>query len=73
MMNRLLDYLSNNAHTAISLPTVMCFVQFVYDLIDIFKSGHFDSAAFGQLVSSANGFETVVLCMIMMALKKKTK
>ena len=72
-MKRLRDYVHNNAHTALSLPAIMCFMQFSYELYDVFKSGSFDANALSQLVSSANGFETVVLCVIMVALKDKNR
>jgi hypothetical protein len=72
-MEWLKKHLKSNPQVAISLPTVMCFIQFIYDLLDIFKSGHFDNTVFAQLISSANGFEAVVLCIIMLALKEKKK
>lgn len=65
------EYLKNNPNVAISLPTILCFIQFITDVIDIFKTGEFNSNMLNQLVSSANGFEAVSLFFIMLILKNK--
>lgn len=71
-MKRIRDYLSTNPHVAISLPAILCFIQFVTDVIEVFKSG-FSSTLFSNLVSSANGFEAVMLLIIMQLLKAKNR
>lgn len=72
-LDKLREYLKTKASLAISLPTVLCFIQFVAEIGDIIKAGKMDNAAFTQLLSSANGFETVVLVVIMIVLKEKSK
>jgi hypothetical protein len=70
-MKKLFDYLKENSAVALSVPTVLCAVQFAADVITVLKTGHFDNALLSQMMSSANGFETVVLFAIMLALKNK--
>jgi hypothetical protein len=72
-MHRVRELLKNNPHFAISIPTILCFVQFVYEIIEIVKTGKFDSTMLNQLISSANGFEAVCLFVIMLVLKDKKK
>lgn len=72
-MNKLRKYIKSKPELAISIPTILCFIQFTTDLINAIKSGFIDSNTMTQLLSSANGFETVVLVIVMMVLKDKQK
>lgn len=72
-MKRLRSYIKNKPTHALSVPAVLFFIQFVMNLFQVFKTGVFDTNAMNKLLSSADGFETVVLCVIMLALKKKSK
>ena len=72
-MDWLKKLLRNNPNVAISVPAILCFVQFVTDVVEIFKTHEFSSAMLNQLVSSANGFEAVCLFIIMLVLKGKNK
>lgn len=73
MIRKFIEFFKENPNLAISVPTLLCFVQFSYEVFEIIDTGVFDSNAFNQLVSSANGFETVCLCFIMLVLKSKKK
>ena len=72
-MEWLRKLLRENANAAISVPTILCFLQFVTDVVEIIKSEDFTNAMLTQLVYSANGFETVCLFIIMLVLKDKNK
>lgn len=70
-MRKLHQFLKENPNIAISLPAILCFVQFVYEIIEIIENRRFDTTILNQLISSANGFEAVCLFVIMLALKNK--
>lgn len=72
-MRRIKKYIKSKPELAISVPAILCFIQFSMNLFEVFKTGIFTSQAMTQLLSSADGFETVVLCVIMVALKDKRK
>jgi hypothetical protein len=72
-MKLLRDYIKNKPTHALSVPAILCFIQFLTNLWQIIKTGVFDSNAMNQLLSSADGFEAVVLFAIMIALKSKKK
>jgi len=68
-----MEYIANKPHCALSLPAILSFGQFIAKVVDICKTGDLDPTTVNQLLSSANGFETVVLCIIMFVLKSKNK
>jgi hypothetical protein len=72
-MSKLREFFNDNPNIAISIPAILCFIQFVYEVIEIIETRDFDANAFSQLCSSANGFEAVVLFGIMFVLKRKDK
>ena len=72
-MRRLRDYIAGNPHVAIGLPAIMCFIQFVTDIVEVFKTHEFTSNTLNQLVSSANGFEAVMLFIVMLVLKRRNR
>ncbi len=61
----------SNLHVALSVPTVLCFITFITNFIASMKDGNIDSAELHQLLSSADGFETVLLVIVMYVLRKK--
>lgn len=61
----------SNAHVALSVPAVLCFISFITNFIASMKDGNIDSAELHQLLSSADGFETVLLVIVMFVLHKK--
>jgi len=73
MFSKLICFCKESPNFAISIPTILCFIQFIYEALDIMDGQTFDGDRFGQLLSSANGFETVCLCLIMLVLKRKKK
>lgn len=72
-MDELIKRLKDNAHIAISVPAVLCFITFITNLVKALSDGNIDSNEFHTLLASADGFETVVLFVVMLALKNKNK
>lgn len=72
-MDELIKRLKDNAHIAISVPAVLCFITFITNLVKALSDGNIDTNEFHTLLASADGFETVVLFVVMLALKKKNK
>ena len=72
-MNELLNKLKNNAHIAISVPAILCFFTFITNLVKALNDGNIDSSEFHTLSASADGFEAVILFVVMLALKRKNK
>jgi len=73
VMKKLRRYLKSKPQVAISVPALLCFVQFIVNLFQAFRYGTLDGNTMNQLLSSADGFETVVLVLIMFALNEKDK
>jgi len=72
-MNELMNKLKDNAHIAISVPAVLCFITFITNFVKALSDGNIDTNEFHTLLASADGFETVILFVVMLALKKKDK
>lgn len=72
-MNKVKEFIKAHAHVALSVPAVLCCVQFVLGLFTAIRSGNFGSDTIIQLLSYADGVETVVLFVIVVALKNKNK
>lgn len=72
-MKKLREYLKNKPHLAISVPALLCFVTFITNLVTALKDGNIDANEYHQLLATADGFETVVLFMIMVAINNKKK
>lgn len=72
-MDELIKRLKNNAHIAISVPAILCFITFITNLIKALSDGNIDAAEYNTLLASADGFESVILFCVMLALKKKNK
>ncbi len=72
-MKWIYEYIKNKPNHALSIPAVLCFIQFITSIFDILSTGVFDNNVLNQLLSSADGFEAVLLFIIMLALKSKTK
>ncbi len=66
-------FIKKNPASALSVPAILCFVQFIMNAIEIAETGVFDKNAMNQLLSSADGFEAVCLAIIMLVLKDKKK
>lgn len=72
-MGKIRDKLKEKPHLVLSVPALLCFVTFVTNLIASLKDGNIDSNELHQLLSTADGFETVVMILIMLALRDKKK
>ena len=71
IMNRLRKYLKKKPHVALTVPALLCFITFLTNLVAALKDGNIDSNEFHQLLSTADGFETVVIVIMMFVLKDK--
>ncbi len=72
-MDKLREYLKNKPHIALSAPAVLCFLTFITNLVKAMQDGYIDDAEFHQLLSTADGFETVILFVVMLVLRDKNK
>ena len=70
-MKSIRDYIKSKPTHVISIPAILCFIQFLTNLWHVIKTGNFDGQSMTQLLASADGFEAVCLCIIMVALKGK--
>ena len=70
-MKRIKEYIKSSPNAVLSIPAILCFIQFSISVYDIFSTHTFNLDALSGLLSSVDGFETVVLCIIMLALKRK--
>jgi hypothetical protein len=72
-MKKLRDYIKKKPHIVLTVPALLCFVTFIVNLLHALKDGNIDVNDYHQLLATADGFETVVLFIIMVALKDKKK
>lgn len=72
-MKRLREYIKSKPNLVLSIPTFLCFLQFISTVVDLIKLRKFDYNSVIQLLSSLDGFEAFILCIVLMALKKETK
>lgn len=72
-MDRVRKYFKNKPHVILSVPALLCFFTFLTNLIAALKDGNIDSVELHQLLSTADGFETVILFAVMLVLKDKKK
>lgn len=70
-MTKLGKKVKNSPHIALSVPAILCFITFITNFIASIKDGNIDSTELHQLLSSVDGFETVVLVIVMFILRKK--
>jgi hypothetical protein len=70
-MNWLKNHFNTGIKTAVSASAIMCFIQFMSSLYGVFRTGVFNGAIAEKLLSSFDGFETVFLFFVMLALNKK--
>ncbi len=57
----------------LSVPTVLCAVTFVTNLVKALTDGIIDSNELHALMASADGFEAAVMFVVMLVLKDKKK
>lgn len=72
-MSKIKDYFKKKPHMVLTVPTVLCFITFVTNMVHALKDGNIDTNELHALMASADGFETVVLFLVMLVLKDKKK
>lgn len=72
-MKKLGNNLRNNAHVVLSVPAILCFITFMTNLAQIVREGNIDGNELNQLLMTADGFEAVVISVIILVLKDKNK
>ncbi len=72
-MRKLRRKIKSKPHLVLSVPALLCFFTFITNLITALKDGNIDSNELHQLLSTADGFETVVLLIVMVVLRDKKK
>lgn len=72
-MKKLLELLKKNPHAAVSAPAILCFITFCTNLRTALSDGNIDANEFSGLLSTIDGFETVVLFVVMIVLKSRDK
>jgi len=72
-MNKVKNYFKKNPHVALSVPTILCFITFITNLIKALSDGNIDANEFHGLMASADGFEAAVMFIVMLVLKDKKK
>ncbi len=70
-MDRIKEYCRRHTHIALSVPAVLCFIQFVLGVFGVVRSGSLNLDAVTNLLSTADGFESVILFFIMLAIRNK--
>jgi len=58
-------------NVALSVSTVMCFVQFTASAWGMIRFGHINSDTITNLLSSFDGFEAVILFFVTLAVNRK--
>ena len=72
-MNKVKNYFKKNPHIVLSVPTILCFITFITNLIKALSDGNIDANEFHALLASADGFEATIMFMVMLVLKNKKK
>jgi len=72
-MRKVKSYFKKKPHMVLSVPTILCFITFITNFTKALSDGNIDGNEFHSLLASADGFETVVLFILMLVLKDKKK
>lgn len=70
-MKKLRKSLQSNAPIVLTVPMILCFITFLTNLFQALKDGNIDRAELHQLLMTADGFEAVVLSVIIFVLREK--
>jgi hypothetical protein len=73
IMRKLRGKVKEKPHLVLSVPALLCFLTFITNLFAALKDGNIDGNELHQLLSTADGFETVVLLIVMVVLRDKKK
>ena len=63
--------IKSKAPLIISIPALLCFITFITNLVSSLRDGVIDSVEYHHLLTYVDGFETVVLFVIMLVLRDK--
>lgn len=72
-LDKIREHIKAKPTHLISVPALLCFLTFLTNLFAALKDGVIDSNELHQLLSTADGFETVVLVLVMVVLRDKKK
>lgn len=72
-MDWLKDFLNKNPIVTLGTPSLLAGLNFFGNLAIDLSDGHLDNQEFHQLMTSSSGVETIILVIIMIALKVKNK
>ena len=72
-MRKMKSYFKRKPHMVLSVPAILCAVTFITNLVKALSDGNIDSNELHALLASADGFETVLLFIVMLVLKDKKK
>lgn len=67
------EAINKNPFLALLLPTGLGGANFIGNLLAALSDGRLDSSEISQLASSASGLETIILIIIMLALRDNKK
>jgi len=70
-MKKLKDYMKKNPQVALTAPALLSFTTFLTNLFYALRDGNIDTNEYYQLLATIDGFETVVLFVIMVAINKR--
>jgi len=66
-------HFTDGVNVALSVSAIMCFIQFISSLYGIFRTGVFDSSTINSLLSSFDGFESVILFFVMLTINRNRR
>jgi hypothetical protein len=70
-MKRVKKLFKNKPHIVLSIPAILCAITFCTNLYSALTDGKIDANELSNLLATADGFETVVLFFVMVALRNK--
>lgn len=73
VMKKVKKYMRDKPHIAVSVPTALCCGSFLTELIQAFRDCGVTLQNIKDILASINGFEAMLLLIIMLILRKKNK
>jgi hypothetical protein len=72
-MQKFKDYIKKRANTVIAIPAWLCFITFIINFVAAMRDGFISSEELHQLLTTADGFETVVLFIVAFVLRDRKR
>ena len=72
-MKQLRKLLKNKTLATLSIPAILAFIAFVTNFIAALRDGVIDDSELHHLLTMVDGFETVAIVIVMLALGSKKK